>query len=61
MLDDLILSVWSKYRNLSRSRKFIVAVFVIWAFQAVPKWAVAITADGEMSAKIMTMFVTPRA
>ena len=35
--------------------------FVIWAIQAIPKWTAAIVGDGETSAAIMRMFVTPRA
>ena len=53
-------SLWSRYQQLSPSRKFIVAVFVIWLVQALPKWTAAVTADGEMSAQIMKVFITPR-
>lgn len=49
------------FQQLSRCKKIILIVFVIWAIQAVPKWTVAITADGELSAKIMKAFITPRA
>ena len=48
------------YRKLSTSKKVILIVLLIWAAQAVPKWSVAITADGELSAKIMKVFITPR-
>ena len=48
------------FRNLSTSKKVILIVLSIWAAQAVPKWTVAITADGELSAKIMKVFITPR-
>ena len=48
------------YRRLSRSHRFILIVFLIWLAQALPKWTVAITADGELSATIMRVFVTPR-
>ena len=48
------------YRNLSRSKRVILIVFLIWLAQALPKWTAAITADGELSAKIMKVFVTPR-
>ena len=48
------------YRDLSRGRKIILITFVIWAVQAVPKWTVAIVGDGEVAARIMTTFVTPR-
>ncbi len=48
------------FRDLSPGRKFIIAVFAIWLAQALPKWSLAITADGELSATIMRMFVTPR-
>ena len=48
------------YRNLSRSKKVILIVMSIWAAQAVPKWTAAITADGELSAKIMKVFIAPR-
>lgn len=48
------------FRNLSTSKKAILIVLSIWAIQAVPKWTMAITADGELSAKIMKVFITPR-
>lgn len=48
------------YRQLSKSKKVILVVMSIWAAQAVPKWSAAITADGELSAKIMKVFVAPR-
>jgi len=54
-------SLWDRYQRLSPSRKFIVAVFMIWLAQALPKWTVAVTADGELSAQIMKVFITPRA
>jgi hypothetical protein len=34
---------------------------MIWLAQALPKWTVAVTADGELSAEIMKVFITPRA
>ena len=37
-----------------------IIFFLIWLAQALPKWTAAITADGELSAKIMKVFVTPR-
>ena len=49
-----------RYRNLPTSKKIILIVFMIWLAQAVPKWTAAITADGELSAKIMKVFITPR-
>lgn len=52
------LAAW--YRSLSTSRRVILWVFVIWAAQALPKWTAAIVADGETSAAIMKMLVTPR-
>lgn len=50
----------ARYQSLSTSRKFILIVFIIWLVQALPKWAAAVTADDELSSKIMRMFVTPR-
>lgn len=49
------------FKNLSTSKKAILIVLSIWAVQAVPKWTIAITADGQLSAKIMKVFITPRA
>ena len=49
-----------RLRAMSRGKKIVLAVFVIWAVQAVPKWTAAIVADGETSARIMTFFITPR-
>lgn len=45
---------------MSRGKKIVLIVFVIWAIQAIPKWTAAIVADGETSAAIMTFFITPR-
>lgn len=45
---------------MSRGRKIVLVVFIIWAIQAIPKWTAAIVADGETSAAIMTFFITPR-
>lgn len=44
---------------MSRGRKIVLAVFVIWAAQAIPKWTAAIMADGETSASIMRIFIQP--
>jgi hypothetical protein len=48
------------FKKLSTSKKVVLIVFVIWLVQAVPKWTVAITADGELSARIMKIFIEPR-
>lgn len=48
-----------RLQAMSRGRKIILAVVVIWAIQAIPKWATAILADGETSAAIMQIFITP--
>ena len=45
---------------MSRGKKIVLIVFIIWAIQAIPKWTAAIVADGETSAAIMTFFITPR-
>ena len=45
---------------MSRGKKIVLIVFIIWAIQAVPKWAAAIMADGETSAAIMRFFIEPR-
>jgi hypothetical protein len=52
------LRVW--FSNLSTSKKVILVVFLIWLAQAIPKWTAAITADDELSARIMKVFITPR-
>ena len=52
--------LYESYRSLSKSKRVILIVFLIWLAQALPKWTAAITADGELSAKIMKVFVTPR-
>lgn len=49
-----------RFKRLPTSKKVIIVVFLIWLAQAIPKWSAAITADGELSAKIMKVFVTPR-
>jgi hypothetical protein len=45
---------------MSRGKKIVLIVFIIWAVQAIPKWTAAIVADGETSAAIMKFFITPR-
>ena len=45
---------------MSRGKKIVLVVFIIWAIQAIPKWTAAIVADGETSAAIMKFFITPR-
>jgi hypothetical protein len=54
------LSLYQRYKRLSTSKKVILIVFIIWLVQALPKWTAAVTADGELSAKIMRFFFTPR-
>ncbi len=53
-------SLWERFKRLPKSKRVILIVFLIWLAQAVPKWTAAITADGELSARIMKVFVTPR-
>jgi hypothetical protein len=52
--------IYARFKQLSIGKKVIVVVFLIWAVQAIPKWSAAIMADGEMSARIMKVFITPR-
>ena len=49
-----------RYRGMSRGRRIIYIVFLIWAVQAIPKWTAAIVGDGETAAAIMTFFIPPR-
>ena len=49
-----------RFAAMSRGKKIVLIVFIIWAVQAIPKWTAAIVADGETSAAIMKVFVTPR-
>lgn len=49
-----------RLQAMSRGKKIVLVVFVIWALQAIPKWTAAIVADGETSAAIMTFFIPPR-
>lgn len=51
--------LYQRYKRLATSKKVILIVFIIWFVQALPKWTAAITADGELSAKIMRVFITP--
>jgi len=51
--------LYQRYKKLATSKKVILIVFIIWFVQALPKWTAAITADGELSAKIMRIFITP--
>ena len=52
--------LYLRYSRLSTSKKVILIVFIIWFIQALPKWTIAISADGETSAKIMRFFLTPK-
>ena len=52
--------LYQRYKRLSTSKKVILIVFIIWLAQALPKWTAAIIGDGEVSAKIMRFFITPR-
>ena len=52
--------LYDRFRKLPTSKKVILVVFLIWLAQAIPKWTAAVTADGELSARIMKVFVTPR-
>lgn len=49
-----------RFKRLPKGKKVVLVVFMIWFAQALPKWTAAITADGELSARIMKVFVTPR-
>ncbi len=46
---------------ISRGKKIVLIVFIIWLVQAVPKWSAAIMADDETSSDIISFFITPRA
>jgi hypothetical protein len=52
--------LYERFRKLPKGKRVILVVFLIWLAQALPKWTAAITADGELSARIMKVFVTPR-
>ncbi len=52
--------LYQRYKRLSTSKRVILIVFLIWLAQALPKWTAAIMADGELSAKIMRIFITPQ-
>lgn len=52
--------LYDRFKRLPTSQRVILIVFLIWLAQALPKWTAAVTADGELSAKIMKVFVTPR-
>lgn len=52
--------ILDRIQSMSRGKKIILVVFIIWAIQAIPKWTAAIVADGETSAQIMKFFITPR-
>ena len=54
-----VSGIRQRYKNLPTSKKVILIVFIIWFVQALPKWTAAITADGELSSKIMRVFITP--
>lgn len=51
----------SKQTALTRGKKLVLFIFIIWAAQAIPKWTAAIAGDDETSAKIMSYFITPLA
>lgn len=58
--DDSRRELLDRLSAMSRGKKIVLVVFIIWAVQAVPKWTAAIMADGETSAAIMKFFITPR-
>ncbi len=58
--DDQSSELMERLSAMSRGKKIVLVVFIIWAIQAIPKWTAAIVADGETSADIMRFFVTPR-
>jgi hypothetical protein len=50
-----------KQSALTRGKKLVLFIFIIWAAQAIPKWTAAIVGDDETSAKIVGFFITPLA
>ena len=58
--DDTRSEMMERINAMSRGKKIVLVVFIIWAIQAIPKWTAAIVGDGETSAAIMKIFVTPR-
>ena len=52
--------LYDRFKKLSIGKRIIIVVLLIWLAQAVPKWTAAITADGELSARIMKIFISPR-
>ena len=54
------ISLYQRYKTLSVGKRAIIIVFIAWFLQAAPKWSVIILADGELSSKIMRVFITPR-
>ncbi len=58
--DDQSGELMDRLSAMSRGKKIVLVVFIIWAIQAIPKWTAAIVADGETSADIMRFFITPR-
>lgn len=58
--DEPSQEILDRLAAMSRGKKIVLVVFIIWAIQAIPKWTAAIMADGETSAAIMTFFITPR-
>ena len=58
--EDTRRELLERLSAMSRGKKIVLVVFIIWAIQAIPKWTAAIVADGETSAAIMKLFITPR-
>ena len=58
--EDTRRELLERLSAMSRGKKIVLVVFIIWAIQAIPKWTAAIVADGETSAAIMKFFITPR-
>ncbi|MGD2084002.1 MAG: hypothetical protein PVF91_13650 [Chromatiales bacterium] len=52
--------LYERFKKLPVGKRIILIVFLIWLAQALPKWTAAVTADDELSARIMKVFVTPR-
>ena len=57
--DDGSQELRERIAAMSRGKKIVLIVFIIWAVQAIPKWTAAIVADGETSGLAASLLLIP--
>lgn len=60
MLREQIVKLYWWYQQLPISKKVIFTSFLIWLLQAIPKWGFVLFGDGEVTANLMAVFISPK-